>query len=137
MRFGGPRRPMAELDMTPMIDVTFLLLIFFLVTAQMAARSRGEVRLPVEQGEREDRASQAGLVVIVRGNGTMLVGDAEIDTSGITELARRAVARGAQKAPVVRADRDAPAAAVNAVATALRAGGCAAFQLATQREGAP
>jgi len=128
---------MAELDMTPMIDVTFLLLIFFLVTAQMAARSRGEVRLPVELGEREDRSSQAGLVVIVRGNGTMLVGDAEIDTAGITELARRAVARGAQKAPVVRADRDAPAAAVNAVAMALRAGGCAAFQLATQREGSP
>lgn len=137
MRFGGPRRPMAELDMTPMIDVTFLLLIFFLVTAQMAARSRGEVRLPVQPGEHEDRSSQAGLVVIVRGDGSLIVGDVEVDGAGVTELARRAVARGATKAPVVRADRDAPAAALNAVALALRAGGCGTFQLATQREGAP
>jgi biopolymer transport protein ExbD len=137
MKFGGPRRPLLELDMTPMIDVTFLLLIFFLVTAQMAARTRGEVRLPVESGEQEDRASQAGLVVIVRADGSMLVGDAEADTNVITELAKRAVARGVSKAPVVRADRDAPVAALNAVATALRAGGAGAFQLATQRESAP
>jgi biopolymer transport protein ExbD len=137
MRFGGPRRPMAELDMTPMIDVTFLLLIFFLVTAQMAARSRGDLRLPVEPGEREESGSQAGLVVLVRSDGTLLVGDATVDTNAITELARRAMARGVSRAPVVRADRDAPAAALNAVALALRAGGAGAFQLATQREGAP
>ena len=41
MRFATRRRGVLELDMTPMIDVTFLLLIFFLVTAQMAQRSRG------------------------------------------------------------------------------------------------
>jgi biopolymer transport protein ExbD len=128
---------MAELDMTPMIDVTFLLLIFFLVTAQMAARSRGELRLPVQAGEREERGSRAGLVVLVRGDGTLLVGDAAVDTRTITEMARRAVARGVAKAPVVRADRDAPVAALNAVALALRAGGAGAFQLATEREGAP
>jgi biopolymer transport protein ExbD len=76
-------------------------------------------------------------VVIVRADGSMLVGDAEADTNVITELAKRAVARGVSKAPVVRADRDAPVAALNAVATALRAGGAGAFQLATQRESAP
>ena len=44
------------------------------------------------------------------------------------------VARGGSRAPVVRADRTAPVAAINAVAVALRTGGAGAFQLATQRE---
>lgn len=134
MRFGGPRRPLVELDLTSMIDVTFLLLIFFLVTAQMAARSRGDLKLPVEPGEQEDRNAPAGLVVLVRADGSIAVGDAEVGPEQLTELARRAVARGGSRAPVVRADRTAPVAAINAVAVALRAGGAGAFQLATQRE---
>ena len=44
------------IDMTPMIDIVFQLLIFFLVTAQMAEQSRATLELPKEKGEdSEDR----------------------------------------------------------------------------------
>ena len=89
MKFASRRRGVLELDMTPMIDVTFLLLIFFLVTAQMAQRSRGEVRLPVEAGETAGRADAAGLVVLMRRDGSMLVGDAPVGLEQVVELARR------------------------------------------------
>ena len=135
MRFRTRHRGVLELDMTPMIDVTFLLLIFFLVSAQMAARSRGEVRLPVQAGEAQADAGTAGLVVLVQADGSMLVGDRPIDAPRLTAMAREIVQRGGGMAPVIRADRDAPAAALNAVAHALQAGGLPTFRLATQPGG--
>ena len=134
MKFASRRRGVLELDMTPMIDVTFLLLIFFLVTAQMAQRSRGEVRLPVESGEAGSRTDAAGLVVLVRQDGSMLVGDAPVGIEQVTELARRASSRSGVATPVVRADRDAPATALNALSRALQLGGMPAFRLATMQE---
>ena len=137
MRFASRRRGVLALDMTPMIDVTFLLLIFFLVTAQMAQRSRGEVRLPVERGETASASDAAGLVVLVRRDGSMMVGDATVDAAGVTELARRVVARGGPATPVVRADRDAPASSLNGLSRALQAAGMPAFRLATEPEVKP
>lgn len=46
--FGGPKnRDDSELDMTPMVDVTFLLLIFFMVTASFALQK--SISMPQEQ----------------------------------------------------------------------------------------
>ncbi len=136
MRFRTRHRGVLELDMTPMIDVTFLLLIFFLVSAQMAARTRGDVRLPVQAGEPEPAAGSAGLVVLVRPDGSMQVGDRPVDGATLVEMARAIATRGGGTAPVIRADRDAPASALNAAARALQAGGLPLFRLATQPGGA-
>ena len=123
--------------MTPMIDVTFLLLIFFLVTAQMAARSRSGVRLPVEPGESRLEASSAGLVVVVDADGTVRVGDRAVTPETLVGLAREAATKGATVTPVVRADRAAPAAALNAVTQALQQGGAPSFRLATESGARP
>ena len=106
MRFRAPSRRLAEPDMTPMIDVTFLLLIFFLVTAQMAAKSRSGVRLPVEPGESRLEASAAGFVVVVDADGTVRVGDRAVTPETLAGLAREASSRGNSVVPVVRADLD-------------------------------
>jgi biopolymer transport protein ExbD len=132
MRFSTRQRGVLELDMTPMIDVTFLLLIFFLVSAQMAARSRGDVRLPVQAGEAQTHTGVAGLVVLVRADGSMLVGEAPVDAARLTELARALPQGAGAAAPVIRADRDAPASALNAAARALQRGGVPTFRLATE-----
>ncbi|MFV2067043.1 MAG: ExbD/TolR family protein [Pirellulales bacterium] len=60
-----------ELDMTPMIDVTFLLLIFFMVTAAFGIRKAIEVPLP-EQGDVAQRRTlddYVGNAIIVRLDG--------------------------------------------------------------------
>ena len=46
--FGGKRKPIeGELDITPMIDVTFLLLIFFMVSSTMQGKPDLEDRKSV------------------------------------------------------------------------------------------
>jgi biopolymer transport protein ExbD len=137
MRFRSPPRRLAEPDMTPMIDVTFLLLIFFLVTAQMAAQARKGVQLPVEPGESRLESAASGLVVVVQADGLVRVGDRGVDPAQLQQLAREAAARSPTVTPVVRADRAAPAAALNAVTEALRQGGAPGFRLATESGGRP
>jgi len=56
VRFGGRRDSSEqELDMTPMVDVTFLLLIFFMVTAAFSMQKSLEVAPP----DQEDSAAQS------------------------------------------------------------------------------
>ncbi len=51
--FGsGRKKPEVEMDMTPMVDVTFLLLIFFMVTASFSLQKSFQIPTP-----KEDRPS--------------------------------------------------------------------------------
>ncbi len=52
VKFGGSQREESEMDMTPMVDVTFLLLIFFMVTAAFSLQRSMPVPTP-----RPDEAS--------------------------------------------------------------------------------
>jgi biopolymer transport protein ExbD len=133
MRFARASRGIVHLDLTPMIDVTFMLLIFFLVTTQMAAQSRVDVHLPVQRGQAGD-AGHAGLTVKVKSDGSISTDGGPVDAAGLVEVARLHAGGGPA---VVRADRDAPAAALNAVARALQAGGMPSFQLATEQGKGP
>ena len=49
VRFGKKRSSEDELDMTPMVDVTFLLLIFFMITAAFSLQKSLEVPDPDQQ----------------------------------------------------------------------------------------
>ena len=51
---GADRRHLA-VEITPMIDVVFLLIIFFMVTARFARDTRAELNLPQEKGEQRNR----------------------------------------------------------------------------------
>jgi biopolymer transport protein ExbD len=49
----GKRRVSIVLDMTPMVDIAFLLLIFYMATTQFKPPEQKDVALPVSRSERE------------------------------------------------------------------------------------
>jgi biopolymer transport protein ExbD len=124
---------MVVLDMTPMIDVVFLLLIFFLVTAQMSEMASTPVTLPVQEGTEQESEGAIGLVVNLDAVGVIVVGSDAVEPLGLIDLAKDALARDPAAVPVVRADRRAPAARLNEVVEGLRSGGCRAVRVATTR----
>jgi biopolymer transport protein ExbD len=124
------------IDMTPMIDIVFQLLIFFLVTAQMAEQTRAKLNLPQERGEDAAESEQAGLTVNVLADGRIVVNDAEVPLEALDALVDEAikVAGGADRLkPLVRADRDCDAARLNEVFQRLASRGLSAIRLATER----
>ena len=60
-------------EMTPMIDIVFLLIIFFMFAAQFAQQARVELDLPKEQGEHTEDETQNALIINIRSNGEILV----------------------------------------------------------------
>lgn len=72
----GP--PEVEMDMTPMIDVTFLLIIFFMVVSDMSALDVADLTLPFADkahvGKVENASENPGLIVNVKDDGSVIVG---------------------------------------------------------------
>ena len=58
-------------DMTPMIDVVFLLLIFFMTVSQVSKVNREQVELPKLEGTQDQQDSS--IVVNVTGEGAIVV----------------------------------------------------------------
>ena len=138
MKFSrqGTRPVGLLLDMTPMIDIVFLLLIFFLTTAQLARESRADLDLPDERGEQTTEVERAGLIVNVLADGSLLLGDSMISIEELENAAIRQVVgsrdeKGRLVRPLVRADRNAPAERLNEVFNALRRAGTGSVRLAT------
>jgi len=119
-----------EQDLTPLIDVVFQLLIFFLTTTQLAAQAQMELDLPRERGEQRGGGRDPGLIVNLTRTGEIVILDSTRSLQELATIARRVRLEQGEIRPVVRADRGAPAAALNALFTTLRESGIEGVTLA-------
>lgn len=78
-------------DMTPMIDIVFQLLIFFLTTAQLAQFSRAELDLPQEEGEQTEAVEEAGIIVNLLADGTIQIAGERLDDAAFAVMAEELV----------------------------------------------
>ena len=129
------RQRQLPVDMTPMIDIVFQLLIFFLTTAQLAQFSRAEMDLPVEAGEQVEDAAEAGLIVNVMADGSIVIASEPVSQEAFEVMATELVIEAGEAVtalrPLVRADRNAPTAALNRVLISLQRAGVPAVRIAT------
>jgi biopolymer transport protein ExbD len=83
------KRISVAIDMTPMVDVAFLLLIFFMTTTQFKAPEQVSVQLPSSSSE--IKVPDTGVIVItVTKQGKFFIGD---ETGKATELAESDLAK--------------------------------------------
>ena len=101
--------------MTPMIDVVFLLIIFFLVSSHLARReARLELPLPTASPGQEKTDAPAGrLTINVRADGQLLLGALPITPNELrARLSTEVASREGDLRVRLRGDRDAPYAAI-------------------------
>lgn len=140
MRLGRVKKtPEAGFDLTPMIDVLLLLIIFFVLSAQFAQAVRKSLPLPAEPGEKASEAGPHTIMIDIDKQGELSTGGAKMDLEGLKTTLRSHVKQvgGPEKVETtVRADRDASATHLNKVARALSEAGIRGWKLATSGEGA-
>lgn len=130
----------ASFDLTPMIDVIFLLIIFFMLSSQFASTEARPVDLPREPGE-EAVASEASVKLLIdidRDGAYSVMGEPATLESLARMVAPRAAPGGAavvRSAVVVRADRSCPARALNRLADSLAGSGVEQWSIAVMPEG--
>ncbi len=137
MNLGRLVRPgEATFDLTPMIDVVLLLIIFFMLSSQFSRNEASFVDLPTEPGERGGASEhRATFIVDVNARGDYLVMGQWVP---LQDMAR---VLGAGTTPpdvmekmdvLVRADRACPAQAINRLSGVLSRAGVRSFRLATR-----
>ncbi|MEM1374764.1 MAG: biopolymer transporter ExbD [Pseudomonadota bacterium] len=110
----------------PLINIVFLMLIFFLVTSQMARPLDSELEL-VNTDEEELVAPPDAIVLNAEGTVTF-----RGEAASVEEIARRLEAGGISEARILP-DRRAPARAVIDLAAELRAAGAEAVFIVTEQ----
>ena len=117
-----PARIRFGVNMTPMIDVVLLVIIFFLYTARFAEVSRTSVDLPDEPGTEDVASDPDALMIDVRADGVLLVNGRDRSLERVVEIVQEHADRlgGPEFVRVLlRADRGASAGAVNELARRL------------------
>ncbi len=114
------------IDITSMIDVVFLLIIFFMVTAQFARDTRAELDLPQARGEEKEIAEEEGLLINIMRGGEIIVNSQSVTLDGLEQLVLARIGDGSGLTPAqatrvtLRADRWANAGQLNRVLERLR-----------------
>ncbi len=133
-----------KLNVTPLIDVIMVLIIFYLIVGQLAVKDRSGLTLPATAlGTPEPGSGKPIILSILReaapgtiNSGTITLDGAPIaDISQLPELLRAADA--AARSIQLRADKDLPYSAVAPVIEACRNAGVASIKLITTRGPTP
>ena len=105
MQFSAGRPRRVTLDMTPLIDVVLMLVIFFMLTTTFVLTPGIKVDLP--QGRSSQRTSENDAIVIITQEGAVYYGDAHIDLQTLQAELRRALQLHPGLRIVVQADKSA------------------------------
>ena len=122
-------------EMTPMIDIIFLLIIFFMVAAQFANQSKVDLQLPKETGEKLKNESPSTLAINIKEDGSILL-DA-VNSVSMDELNMRIQKLITEESGLwtditIRADERARSLVLNEVLRVLNTNGLNATRIATE-----
>ncbi len=109
------------IDMTPMLDVVFIMLIFFIVTASFVKESGIDVNRPdAPTAVKKDRAS---ILIAISDSGEVWIDKRRIDVRAVQANVERLKAENPQGSVVIQADRKANVDVLIKVMDASRAAG--------------
>ncbi|MBO6519755.1 MAG: biopolymer transporter ExbD [Rhodospirillales bacterium] len=137
MAFGKPlrRRPDEDQRIMPLINVVFLLLIFFMVAGQLSKTDPVTIDPPVSESETEPDARRLRLLITADGRVLLRGEDTAIDD--LPRMLADALAEGAHKTVHVKADGDADVQHVIAILDRIKAAGAEKVKLLTSARRGP
>lgn len=94
----------AELDMTPMLDIVFIMLIFFIVTSSFVKTAGIEINPPsANSAEQQDNAN---IFIAISDTGAIWLDNREVDIRSVRSLISRLHADSPDSAVVIQADKN-------------------------------
>lgn len=113
----------AGINVTPLVDVTLVLLIIFIVTARVVAQPAVPLDLP--RATTSEEVATILSVILDRDGRTLVNGQVTADGAALTAAARAALAEDPSVRAVISASGEVPHRRVLGALDALRAGGLA------------
>lgn len=128
------RRPLVEMNVTPLVDVVLVLLIIFMVTTPLLSRGL-DVELP-QAGTGDVKEAPAVTLVLTR-DGRLLLDEREVSVSELPARLRALGGPDGLDVVYFRGDRGVPYGAVVEVMDAMKAAGVRQLGMITERPREP
>ena len=120
----------ATIDMTPMLDVVFIMLIFFIVTASFVKESGIDVNRPeAATAVKKDRAN---ILVAISAEGDIWINKRKVDIRSVQANIERLKAENPQGTVVIQADKKSTTDTLIKVMDSARAAGVYDVSIAAQ-----
>jgi len=128
----GKRGAMAEINVTPLVDVMLVLLIIFMVTAPLLT-SGVPIELPEAKGK-QLQSSKEPLAITVKADGTVYIGESPVPLNEIADKLKAIAKNGYDEQIFVRGDKGVAYGVVMRVMGRISAGGFHKVSLVTEVE---
>ncbi len=122
----------SEIDLTPMLDVVFIMLIFFIVTASFIKEAGIEVNRP--EASTADQKKNVNILVAVSATNEIWIDNRRIDQRAVRSVIERMHAENPKGAVVVQADNESSTETVVSVIDSARSAGVYDVSLATEND---
>jgi biopolymer transport protein ExbD len=129
---SGDRGLVTGINVTPMVDITLVLLIIFMVTATFISEQALLVHLP--KVVKEEKAPQPALVVTLGSKGELKFNQKNIDLGGLTQQMTVETSVNPEVKVIFKADKRIPYEQLAQVLDAIKLGGVQKVALAMERK---
>ena len=135
MNFRNKKHGPLEVSLTPMIDVVFLLLIFFMVTTTFSKETSIKIQLPQADGEEAEPNKQRVRLTIGK-EGKIYINDRPLANQSLATLTKELSAVGSDKQTplIINADANAPIQSAISVLDVAKKVGFKSISFTTQKE---
>lgn len=122
----------SEIDLTPMLDVVFIMLIFFIVTASFIKEAGIEVNRP--EASTATKKENVNILVAVSATNEIWIDGRRVDKRAVRSVIERMHAENPKGAVVVQADNESNTETVAGVIDSARAADVFDVSLATEND---
>jgi biopolymer transport protein ExbD len=124
----------AEINITPMLDIVFIMLIFFIVTTSFVKEKGIEVSRPSSAPPKEIKKNKGPIVVKIDANGNIMLKGRLLERKAVEANLERAKAEKPDSPLIIAAHPDAETDALVTILDAAEAVGVASVSVATTRQ---
>ncbi|MTI63285.1 biopolymer transporter ExbD [Methylophaga sp.] len=122
----------ADINMTPLIDMVFILLIFFIVTTSFVKETGVDVNRPT--AETAVKKERANILISIKSNGEIWMDKRQIDRRAVRANVERMHAENPEGSVIILADEEAKTGLLIEVMDQARLAGVANVSIAAERE---
>lgn len=108
MKFKLPSQEEAEVQMAPMIDMVFLLLIFFMVASTVTELEKVDVNIPVAENTKVPEDTTGRLMLSIDGKGVIYTGTRPVQLDQLGALLAKELEKDPNLKVYLRADAALP-----------------------------
>ena len=122
----------ADIDITPMLDIVFIMLIFFIVTATFVKESGIDVTRP--DAETAVKQNRVAILIAIGDNNEIWINRRKIDLASVRANVEKLHAENPQGGAVIQADRQAETGVLGEIMDQVRLAGVGAISIAAEEK---